>query len=98
MPTKPLHRLKPDNLPRSSIRHIQRLWSLKEDNILKTYWPRVDVDMTREELCDMLNHRTWDSVRNRATRLSLPLPRNTRFQSPSVNYEILEQMDRRIKI
>jgi len=72
---------------------IRFYWTEKDDSILKKYWSHLDNEITRQELCDTLQ-RSWDGIRDRARKLGLP---SASYKS-LVNYDILEQLEKKIKI
>lgn len=71
---------------------MKRQWTDEEIEILKKYYPLIGDRISIEELCDILN-RTQNSIYAKAQSMGLK-----QAQINRINYDLLEQLEKRITI
>ena len=68
------------------------LWTDEEVKILETYYPKVGSTLSLEELSDILG-RTAPAIQDKAKRSGIKIE----YQS-NINYDLLEQLEKRVTI
>jgi len=75
------------------MKSIIRLWTEREIELLRKYYPLVGESVTEEELCSLLN-RTYESIRTKTRQLGL----KRRCLQENINLEILKDLEKRFEI
>ena len=71
---------------------MNRIWADEEVKILETYYPKIGSELSLEELSDILG-RTAPAIQDKAKRSGIKIE----YQS-SINYNLLEQLEKRVTI
>ena len=71
---------------------MNRLWTGEEVEILKKYYPKLGSELSIEELSEVLG-RSVSSIRDKAQNIGLKV-----IYEKSINYELLEQLEKRITL
>jgi len=71
---------------------MNRKWTDEEIEILKKYYPLIGDQTSIDELCEILN-RSQNSVYAKAQTMGIK-----QIQMDRVNYDLLEQLEKRITI
>jgi len=71
---------------------MNRQWTDKEIEILKKYYPLIGDQTSIDELCEILN-RSQNSVYAKAQTMGIK-----QVQVDRINYDLLEQLTKRVKI
>ena len=71
---------------------MNRLWTDEEVEILKKYYPKLGSELSIEELSEVLG-RSVSSIRDKAQNIGLKV-----IYEENINYELLEQLEKRMTL